>query len=497
MSRRGPGRWRRLLDGFRPPVEEDVHDEVDFHIAMRARDNERAGMDREEARREAERRFGDRERVAGEVTGLLADQARTHRRREWLGGILRDVRIGTRALARRPGYTAAVVLTLALGIGATTAIFSVAEWAILRPLPGVAAPEELITVRFEPEARAGQGVSFAFISHADASDLTRAPAPAVAGLTASAFNQAHVVVPGGAAPERRGVEIMMAGYFQVLGVIPTLGRTPDPLPGEDPRIVMLGHRYWQEAFGGARSVIGTSLEFNGDPFTVVGVAPADFRGASYPMSSVDAWIPIEGWAAREAESDGTLLTARNRGQYLNLYGRLSPGAAPSTAEAQLRAARRALVEANPGASRLERFVPVVTAGMGLPSWTRERITGMLKVLGGVVLLLLVLAVANAANLVLARGYGRRHELAVRRAIGAGRGRLVRQLVTEGTLLGATAGVVGVGLAGTLLALFHGQRLGRNLPPLEGVALDGPVLLFAAGTALLTGILFSVVPALLA
>jgi len=478
-------------------VDDDVHDEVDFHIQMRIRDNLRAGMSPAEARREAERRFGDRARVEGEVRRLAEGQLRRTRRREWFGGLWRDVRLGVRNLRRRPGFAAAVILTLALGIGATTAIFSVAEWAILRPLPGVGGPEELFTVRFEREETAGQGLGFAFISHADASDLTSAPAPAVGGLTSSAFNQAHVVLPGGGTPERRGVEVVMPGYFHVLGVSPALGRTPEPLPGEDPRIVMLGHRFWQEALGGAPSVIGSTLEFNGHPFTVVGVAPREFRGASYPMSRVDAWIPIPGWATVGAEPDATLLTARNRGFFLNLYGRLSPGALPSAAESQLRAARRALVEASPGASRLEQFVPVVTAGVGLAPWVKERITGMLTVLGGVVVLLLVLAVANAANLVLARGHARRHELAVRRAIGAGRGHLVRQLVTEGMVLGATAGMVGVGLAGTLLAIFHGQRLGRNLPPLEGVTLDGRVLAFAAGTALLTGILFSVVPALLA
>jgi predicted permease len=409
-----------------------------------------------------------------------------------MGEFTRDLKLAIRGAIRHPGYSLAVIVTLAVGIGANTAIYSVFNWILFRPMPGVERPGEIITIRFLRPSTEGRFV----VSYRDVADL-RDGMPALSALTASAAQSMNVVLTAGADPERIEGEMVMANYFDMLGVRLRSGRgflpsEEQPGPGTPPAVISDALR--RRAFGPSADVLGRELRINGRAFAVVGVAPREFRGRTL-IASTDLWVPTGAHMAVTPLSGANLLTDRRRTLFIDAVGRLRPGTTITQAQEQAKAVAATVVDYG-GRRPTTRtpVVPTVFPGIGLDEYATQRLSTMWRLLAAAVGLLLVLACANAANLLLARALGRRREIAVCLAIGASRFRLVRQQLAEGLLLALAAGGIGLLLGLSLTWAFDGMRLVNYLPEIEGVGLDWRVGAFALAVTIATGLLFSLAPA---
>ncbi|HKV11093.1 MAG TPA: ABC transporter permease [Thermoanaerobaculia bacterium] len=471
MTRRSPGRrffrfpWRTAAQ-----VAADVDDELEFHLEKVAEELVEEGWSPEAARTEARRRFGDLEGTRAYCRALDKRKETQMRWTESLGEVGQDLKFAGRQLAKSPGFTLVAVLTLALGVGATTAIFSVVYGILLRPLP-FAEPDRI--VRAYPTASDGSPDSFSVPNYLDWSREAKTIE------AASAMDNGTVTLAGdGGEPERLEAFWVRTDFFRILGLKPIAGRTFSP--GEDKpaeqRVVLISEELWQRRFGRDRSVIGRRLDLNGVPSTVVGILGRD---GQYPANA-DVWLPL----AFEEQ----MLTQRGA-YYLNAIAKLAPGATLEEARA----------EAKVIGDRLAREYPRdnegTSVGMApLQEFMVGDVRTPLLVLLGAVLLVLLIACANVANLLLVRAASREGEIAIRTALGAGRTRIVRQLLTESLLLALVGGAAGV-----LLAVWMTRALvalaPRSTPRLEEVGVDGSVLLFTLGLTLLTGVLFGLVPAL--
>jgi predicted permease len=388
-----------------------------------------------------------------------------------------DLRYGARMLLKNPGFTLIAVLTLAIGVGANTAIFSVVNGVLLKPLP-YREPERLIRV-FE---RSLTQPKFP-MSGGNFQDY-RDQNSTLSGL--ALYTRQDLELSQDDKPERLAALRVSAGFFELLGAQPLLGREfrrEDELPDNN-QVVILSHGLWQRRFNGDPNVVGRVVTLSGRPFTVVGVAPQGFQhvGGDYRSmphgESVDAWWPV---ALRPQAGRGA--------HFLNAVGSLKPGVSVAQAEADF----------NVIAERLAQQFPNSNQGWRIAIQPlREEIAGRarttLLALFGAVFFVLLIACVNVANLLLARATAREREIAVRSAVGAGRRRIVRQLLTESLLLAIVGGAAGILLAqwaiDTLRALGPEQ-----LPRLQAVNIDGGILLFTLGVTLLTGVLFGLAPAL--
>jgi putative ABC transport system permease protein len=389
--------------------------------------------------------------------------------------LLQDVRYAVRTLWKSPGFTVVAVLALALGIGANAAIFSVVKAVLLSPLP-YPDPERLVWVR---EINPGSDIMDEPASAPDYNDW-RTQGRSFEGVAAFGY-AGGTITDGDREPERVAGMSTSANFFRVVGVAPALGRgfLPEEEAAGRNRVVVISHGLWQRRFGANPNVLGQTITITGNPHTIVGVAPANFKTPVPGPKPPDLWFPI---AFNFDES-------RRRSDFLNVVGRLKEGATVEQARAELEAL----------AARLAAEHPSTNAGWGVKvEPLHERVVGNVRqalwVLMGVVGFLLLISCANVANLLLARAAGRRQEIAVRTALGARRGRLVRQFLTESLLLGLAGGGLGLVLAAWGVELLVALSPG-NIPRLEEVSLDARVLAFTFGVSVLTGVVFGLLPAL--
>lgn len=382
-----------------------------------------------------------------------------------------DVRYGLRVLLKSPGFTAIAVLTLALGIGANTSLFSVVNGVLLNPLP-FPEPDRLVAIyqktsQFEESS----------ISYPNFLDWVRDNR---SFSKLGAFRSEDYNMTGQGEPERLHGHMISADFFPTLGINPILGR--NILPEEDRAggapVVIIGDGLWKRKFGLSRDILGKRLTLNGMAYTVIGVAQQEIT----ELSPSDVYVPIGQW------TDPTFL---NRGisMGMNAFGRLRPGVTFEQAVADMNSVGANLAAAYPESNKGEgiTLVPMKTDAVG-------SVRGILLVLLGAVSFVLLIACANVANLLLARATGRSREFAIRTALGAGPGRVIRQLLTESVMLGLAGGAIGLLLAkwGTRAIL---AALPATLPRADEIGIDSHVLFFTLGISILTGIVFGLVPAL--
>ena len=461
--------FQRLM-GYRgrEAREREFQAELDAHFQMHVEDNLRAGMDAAEARRQAALRFGSvesaREAVRERWTLAFVDQLR------------RDTLYALRGLKRNPGFAAAAILSLGLGAGAAIAIFTVADSLLLRPLP-YHDPGRLVMV-WEHSTRPGRPLRNVIApgNYFDWKKQSRS------FESIAAFADGRAVLDDRGLADEVGIQYVTQELLPMTGVKPVRGRlfTPEEDLPDSPIVVILSHRLWQSRFAGSDDVVGRKLTVGGRPATVIGILPAGFY---FRNRETDLWAALGLDPNRDYR--------RNSGRYLTCAARLKPDISVAAGQAEMTAIAARLEQEYPA---FDRYWTVYIEPLR-DSMIFQVKTSMYVLLGAVGLLLAV-ACANVANLLLARYTTRRRELSVRTAIGAGQGRVVRQLLTESLVLGAAGGVLGLGIAragvAALVALAP-RDLARN----ADITMDLRIVAFAIGLSLLTGLLFGLAPALTA
>jgi len=466
-----PTGWRRLLRVPGSDVRAAVSDEIAGHLDLLTADLVAQGMSPADARVEAEREFG----AVGQIRDECVAIERRRRRRvtfsETVMTIVQDIRYTLRALRTHAAFAVAAIACTALGVGATATIFSAVHATLIRPLP-FERPDELVAVYAAIPAKNITGVNISYPDYVSWRDETRAFTQlGIWTWTSPSFTGTGV----GGAERVDGAEVS-ANLFPLLGVRPLLGRTfseSEAVAGSD-HVVVLGYGLWQRRFGGDPEIVGKTVSVNLRPYTVIGVMP---RGFAFPERG-QAWTPFVPYRVEEHG---------NRG-YAGAIGRLKPGLDPARAQRDL----DVIME------RLEREFPRENEGWRAQVITmREDLVGNLQkpleVFSAAVVLVLLIACANVANLTLTRGAARRREIAVRTALGAGRGRIIRQLLTESLILSLVGGALGV------VITVYGVRLLRlgfpsEVPYYIPLGVNVPTLLFAGLVSIIAGMAFGIVPA---
>ncbi len=444
----------------RSEFAQGLSEEMQHHLQLKTEENIRAGMSDKEARYAAQREFGN--------VMLLSEDSRSVWNFRWIEQFLQDFRYGARMLRKSPGFTVVAVLTLALGIGANTAIFSLVNGVVLRPLP-YSQPDRLVAI------------TDSYPQGAIAAMPLKLKTVDVAGY----FGGMEFNLTGRGEASRLYGTGVSADFFSILGAPPALGRafvTGEDHPGQD-NVVILSNALWQSAFGSDPNIVGQTVALDGVNRQIVGVMPADFKFGS---QKTQLWVPLR-------------LDPRNVGNYwgggfMPVIGRLREAATIAHTQAELRAALPQLRAMFPW-----KMPDLLWADSNVVP-LQEQITGEVQtklfiLLGGICLVLLI-ACANVANLMLARGVTRQREIAVRAALGADRRRIVQQLLTESGLLAICGAAFG------MLFAFYGLKflkiiLPANTPRLSSIAIDWRVLAFTASIALITGIISGLAPALYA
>jgi len=406
-----------------------------------------------------------------------------------MSGWLQDFRYALRLLGRSPGFTLVALGSLALGIGANTAIFSLVNAVLLRPMP-VAEPEALVAI-FQADEQTPGTIP---MSHLNFEDV-RAANTTLAGMAAVSFGQANARIASGES-RQIPIQIVSGNYFDVMGVTLERGRGfrphEDEADGAHP-VTVVSWGFWQRQLGGAPDIVGTTVTLNRAPFTIVGVTPRTFTG-TFPVGTPDAWVPTSMHAVVQPEM---AWYEQRRGSFLFPVGRLRPGVTVEQARSNLQAVMARLTEEYPvdnqgrGSAEVQPLLEarVNPGGQGL-------IIATSQLLLGVVGIVLLITCANLASLQLARGSRRQRELAVRLAVGANRRRIVRQLLTESVVLSVTGGALGLIAASAALRALAASTTVLPFPIDESViSLDGRVLTYVAIVSVATGVVFGILPAL--
>jgi macrolide transport system ATP-binding/permease protein len=468
----------RVRSFFHPnQVDEELKEELHEHLKRQIEENVEKGMSLEQARRSAMRTMGG-------IT-QIEQQCRDAHGENLLEDFVQDFRYGFRQLCRSPGFSALAILCLTLGIGANAAVFSWVEGILFRPYPLVAHQERLFAV-----AGTVPGMRIDLLSWPDFLDLRRSCTLCddafVSKITGSTLNIGdHAEVTTGS--------IVSANYFDAIGVHPILGRgfeAGEDVGNDAHPVVVISYQFWRNRFKGDPQIVGKTQRLNNVPHTIIGVAPEGFYG-TFVGRAMQFWVPIS--MEETFDSGGYKLEDRGA-RWIESYVRLKPGVSRAQAQQQISA-----IDA-----RLQNAYPATNRGRGIELWAlwqtpfnhAGELLPTLEVMGAVAAFVLLIACANVGNLLLVRSFVRRHEMSVRLAIGAGRGRLLKQLLTEGLIL-STLGTVG----GFLLAYWCRHLLVMLLPVREGDAMylpgaiDGRVMAMGAGICLLVALITGLVPAL--
>jgi predicted permease len=472
---------RRLI--HRRRADRELDEEIRAHLEMEIERNIADGMSPEDARLAARCSFGS--------VALSKEDSRAMWGLRSLEIFWQDLRYGVRMLVKNPGFTTIAILTLALGIGANTAIFTLLDKVLIRQLP-VEQPHQLVTF---VEDASGEPGDFSYLRYAELRDRNEV----LSGLVA--YWQCPFSLSDGGQSERVIGQIVSGNYFDVLGVRPAVGRFFLPEEGRTPDthpVVVISHGLWRRRFGADPAAPGKTVSLNGHRYTVIGVAPSEFTGTTRGTAS-DVYVPIM-MQGKWVMGRGAFLENRNMA-WLQLLGRLKPNVSRQQAQASLSLLADEPGNTSPGGKgSAKSFAGALLMDGSRGQMNRVRDLSLpLKLLMGVVGFVLLIGCANVANLLLARASARRKEMAVRLAIGAGRWRIVRQLLTESAILSAMGGGAGLLVAHWLTGLLIGFQQQTDFVPraFDGnfADLDGRAMGFTLGLSLLTGIVFGLAPAL--
>jgi predicted permease len=410
-------------------------------------------------------------------------------RARFLDAMRSDLRHAVRAAMRHPTFAIVTVLTLTLGVGANTAVFSLANWLMFRPVPGVSRPGDLVTVRMEMKSGAG---GWYFMSVPEMKRI--AALPGFASTAAASSTSFHLALDH-APPVRVEGSLATTNYFDVLGQRLPHGRAFTSAE-DDPglaSVAVVSDYFWRTSLNSDRAAIGRRLVLNGAPFQIIGIAEPQFRGPDR-SGRTDIWVPIASHRASLPSYPATLMTG-DASLFSSVLARPRPGATLDQIRDHLNGLFATLATEKPKSFKYTRGRFMVWAGPDVPKWQREGLRQMFALLLTVSGLLLLLTCANVATLLFTRAHARYAEIATRQALGASRGRIVRQLVTEGLLFGGVGAGLALAGAAAMGQWINGLVIARSLPAMSDVPIDWRVFVFAAGVSVTASVAASILPAL--